>query len=104
MVGPAAERGRIAYLRAVMGLSGRWASSIVGADRKMIRYRPCRLAEAEPLMRRMVAVVIDFERRTGHPHPHRDAALGNYARLLAATGKSEAEITAALADVTAGGT
>ena len=51
----------------------------------------------------MVAIVIDFERRTGHPHPHRDAAFGNYVRLLAATGKSEAEITAALADVTAGG-
>ena len=34
-----------------------------------------RLAEAEPLMRRHWRIFIDFERKTGHPHPHRDAAL-----------------------------
>jgi tetratricopeptide (TPR) repeat protein len=55
-----------------------------------------RLAEAEPLMRRTLAIFIDFERENGHAHPHRDAAVRNYASLLAEIGKSEAEIRAAL--------
>ena len=60
-----------------------------------------RLAKAEPLMRRHLAVFIDFERRTGHPHPHRDMASRNYAGVLAAMGKGEAEIKAAIDGVTA---
>ncbi len=56
-----------------------------------------RLGEAEPLMRRMVVIFLAFERAIGHAHPHRDAAIGNYAGLLAAMGKSEAEIAAAIA-------
>ena len=39
MVGPAVKREGVAHLQAVMGLSERRACSIVGADRKMIRYR-----------------------------------------------------------------
>ena len=39
MVGPAAKRDGVARLMATMGLSERRACSIVGADRKMIRYR-----------------------------------------------------------------
>ena len=31
-------------------------------------------------------------RDTGHPHPHRDAALNNYDVLLQQMGRSEAEI------------
>jgi len=42
MVGPVAKREAVAHLRAVMSLSERRACSIVGADRKMIRYRSCR--------------------------------------------------------------
>ena len=38
MVGPAAKRAAVAHLEAEMGLSERRACSIVGADRKMIRY------------------------------------------------------------------
>jgi hypothetical protein len=30
-------------------------------------------------MRRMLAIFIDFERKTNHPHPHRNSALRNYA-------------------------
>src|SRR5271165_2908847 len=63
-----------------------------------------RLAEAEPLMSRMVAIFVDFERKTGHRHPLRDGAFDNYAGLLAAMGKGEAEIRAAIAGVTAAGT
>jgi tetratricopeptide (TPR) repeat protein len=59
-----------------------------------------RLDEAEPLMRRHVVIFLDFQRTTGHPHPHRDAALRNYANLLRAMGKSEAEIRAAIATLT----
>lgn len=38
MVGPAAKRAAVAHLQAVMSLSERRACSIVGANRKMIRY------------------------------------------------------------------
>ena len=46
MVGPAAKRAAVAHLEAEMGLSERRACSIVGADRKMIRYRSSRPPEA----------------------------------------------------------
>jgi len=46
MVGPAAKRAAVAHLQAVMSLSERRACSIVGADRKMIRYRSSRPADA----------------------------------------------------------
>jgi tetratricopeptide (TPR) repeat protein len=59
-----------------------------------------RLADAESLMRRALAILIDFEPRTGHRHPHRDAAARNYVLLLAAMGKSEAEVRAAIDEVT----
>ena len=39
MVGPAVKREAVAHLQARMGLSERRACRIVGADRKMIRYR-----------------------------------------------------------------
>jgi tetratricopeptide (TPR) repeat protein len=55
-----------------------------------------RLTEAERLMRRHLTNFIDFERKTGHPHLHREQAMRNYAGLLAAMGKSEAEIRAAI--------
>jgi tetratricopeptide (TPR) repeat protein len=61
-----------------------------------------RLGEAEPLMRRALSMFVDFEGKTGHPHPHphRDAVLRNYASLLAAMGKTGAEIEAAIAALT----
>ncbi|WP_271575758.1 IS3 family transposase [Bradyrhizobium sp. CCBAU 11361] len=46
MVGPAAKRAAVAHLQAVMSLSERRACSIVGADRKMIRYRSGRAPDA----------------------------------------------------------
>ena len=47
MVGPAVQRDAVAHLQAVMGLSERRACSIVGADRKMIRYRSRRPPDTE---------------------------------------------------------
>ena len=55
-----------------------------------------RLGEAEPLMRRALAIFFDFQRDHPHAHPHRDAAISNYADLLAAMGQGEAEIEAAI--------
>jgi tetratricopeptide (TPR) repeat protein len=56
-----------------------------------------RFDEAEQLMRRAVAILVGFTRRTGHRHPNLDAVVANYARLLVAMGRSEAEIDAASA-------
>ena len=47
MVGPAVKREGVAHLRATMGLSERRACSIVSADRKMFRYRSCRVPDTE---------------------------------------------------------
>jgi len=47
MVGPAVKRDAVAHLQARLGLSERRACKIVGADRKMIRYRSCRPADTE---------------------------------------------------------
>jgi tetratricopeptide (TPR) repeat protein len=56
-----------------------------------------RLGEAEAPMRRALIIFFDFEHSNGHAHPSRDAAVGNYTHLLAATGKSKAEIAATIA-------
>ena len=45
MVGPVAKREAVAHLQAAMSLSERRACSMVGADRKMIRYRSRRPPE-----------------------------------------------------------
>ncbi len=47
MVGPAVQRDAVAHLQAVIGLSERRACTIVGADRKMVRYRSCRPPDTE---------------------------------------------------------
>ncbi len=52
-----------------------------------------RLVEAEPLSRRHFAILLNFTRRTGHPHPDLKAAFVNYAVLLHAMGMSEPEIS-----------
>jgi len=45
IVMPAVKRAVVAHLRARMGLSERRACQIVGADRKMVRYRSVRPPE-----------------------------------------------------------
>ena len=47
MVGPAVKREAVAHLQARMGLSERRACRIVGADRRMIRYRSRRAPDTE---------------------------------------------------------
>ena len=58
-----------------------------------------RLAEAEPLMRRTFLSLVDFTRRTGHDHPHVRDVYRNYAGLLHAMGRSEAEIDEVFDDI-----
>jgi tetratricopeptide (TPR) repeat protein len=55
-----------------------------------------RLVEAEPLMRRPIEIFLSFTARTGHQHPNLLASFGNYAGLLIAMGRSEAEASAAV--------
>ena len=64
MVGPAAKRAAVAHLEAEMGLSERRACSIVGADRKMIRYRSRRPPDAE--LRARLRELANQRRRFGY--------------------------------------
>ena len=64
MVGPAAKRAAVAHLEAAMGLSERRACSIVGADRKMIRYRSRRPPDAA--LRARLRELANERRRFGY--------------------------------------
>ena len=64
MVGPAAKREGVAHLQALMGLSERRACSIVGADRKMIRYRSRR--PADTALRARLRDLANERRRFGY--------------------------------------
>ena len=64
MVGPAVKRAAVAHLRARLGLSERRACQIVGADRKMIRYRPIRPLETE--LRQRLRDLANQRRRFGY--------------------------------------
>src|SRR5207237_391307 len=46
-----------------------------------------RLGEAEPLMRRALTIVLDFEHNNGHEHSDRQIFSANYRCLLQAMGK-----------------
>ena len=60
-----------------------------------------RLAEAEPLMRRMVGIFVDFTVRTGHPHPHLETVINNYRILLLEMGDTEAVLEAKIGKIMA---
>jgi putative transposase len=64
MVGPAARREAVAHLQASLGLSERRACSIVGADRKMVRYRSRRRPETE--LRGRLRELANERRRFGY--------------------------------------
>jgi len=55
-----------------------------------------RLKEAEPLMKRHLVIFLQFTRRTGHPHPHLNAAIKNYSGLLMQMGCSKDDVLAQL--------
>lgn len=58
----------------------------------LLYYKTGRLEAAEPLSRRHVKSFVLFTLRTGHEHPHLNAAIANYAALLKATDLDEAAI------------
>ncbi len=58
-----------------------------------------RLSEAEPLMKRMVEIFLTITQATGHSHPHLNAAINNYAGLLAAMGRSEEELRGIISEL-----
>jgi hypothetical protein len=64
MLGPAAKRTAVAHLPAITSLSERRACSIVGADRKMIRYRSSRPSDAE--LRGRLRDLANERRRSGY--------------------------------------
>jgi len=64
MVGPAVKRAAVAHLQAELGLSERRACRLVGADRKMIRYRSCRPADTE--LRAKLHDLANMRRRFGY--------------------------------------
>ncbi|MBW8878213.1 MAG: tetratricopeptide repeat protein [Acidobacteria bacterium] len=55
-----------------------------------------RPTEAEPLMRRALANLLEFRHRTGHEHPNLAAVLKNYTEFLKEMGKSDAEVDATI--------
>jgi DnaJ-domain-containing protein 1 len=58
-----------------------------------------RLGEAEPLMRRALAIFCALEAAIGREHPSRVGVQGNYAALLKSIRKSAQDIEAAIAAV-----
>jgi hypothetical protein len=69
-VGPAVKRTGVAHLRAKLGLSERRACRLVGADRKMIRYRSIR--PPETALRQRPRDLANGRRRFGYPLPTGD--------------------------------
>jgi tetratricopeptide (TPR) repeat protein len=55
-----------------------------------------RLKEAEHLMERHLVILLQFTRQTGHPHPHLNNAINNFAGLLTQLGQTKNQITARL--------
>jgi len=55
-----------------------------------------RLKEAEPLMERGLVILLQFARRTAHPHPNLETSIKNYTALLIQMGHSKAEVAARL--------
>jgi hypothetical protein len=96
---------RIAVLRRALTIDER----SFGTDHPIVASRLHNLArllqstkrheEAEPLMRRAVAIRVEFTKRTGHRDPRLDPVLANYAHLLSGLGKSQPEIEAACAEL-----
>ena len=64
MVGPAVKREAIAHLQTMMDLSERRACRIVGADRKMVRYRSCRPPDTD--LRERLRELANERRRFGY--------------------------------------
>ena len=65
----------------------------------MLLYATNRLGEAEPLMQRQMIIFLKFGYTTADAHPHLQAAVNNYARLLSAMQRSPQEVLAQINDI-----
>ena len=68
MVAPAAKREAVAYLQTTLGMSERRACGVVGADRKSVRYRPCRADDGD--LRSRLCELAQQRRRFGYRRLH----------------------------------
>ena len=64
MVGPVVQREAVAHLQAKLGLSERRACQIIGADRKMIRYKSRRAPDIA--LRKRLRDLANERRRFGY--------------------------------------
>jgi hypothetical protein len=74
-------------------------ASAEGSNLALLLHATNRLGEAESLYRPALAIFLIFQRNTGHPHPDRDAAIGNYDALLSAVGRGRGGIRLAVRDI-----
>jgi hypothetical protein len=51
------------------------------------------------MLRRALAIFLDFTHRNGHPHPDLDAAIKSYGRLLVQTSLSQEQADARIREV-----
>ena len=58
-----------------------------------------RREEAEPLFRDALVILKEFQRNTGHPHPHLQDAINNYHLLLKEMGDTEAQAREKIAKI-----
>jgi len=58
-----------------------------------------RLSEAEPLMKRVVLIILNFTQQTGHQHQHLNDAIGTYAKLLQDMGQSDQQVDSRLNEI-----
>jgi hypothetical protein len=63
-----------------------------------LMYVTHRLAEAEPLMRRALVILLQFTHATGHKHPELRKDFGNYRQLLQAQHLTAAQVQTRLAE------
>jgi putative transposase len=68
MVAPAAKRQAVAHLQATWGMSERRACAVVGADRKSMRYRSCRVDDGD--LRSRLRELAQQRRRFGYRRLH----------------------------------
>lgn len=68
MVTPAAKRSAVLHLRTAFGMSERRACSLVGADRKSMRYRSCQADDAD--LRARLRALASERRRFGYRRLH----------------------------------
>ena len=86
-------RAYLESFEAWSGEEGREVNIAFGANQlALFLLQAALLAEAEPLMCRVVEILLNFTRATGHQHPYLQTTLNNYITLLQTLGQSREQI------------